>query len=472
MTTAIRHYDICINGAWRTSSQRMERSNPRTGERVCTYVQATDNDTADAIDAASVAFDGAWRTFTAHQRAELIIEAARIIAVREEEFAHVESYETGKPLADALSDIRAGVELWKFAAASLRSQHGSMFPMLDDKTVGMTLIEPVGVVGLITPWNFPFIVASERLPFILAAGCSVVMKPSEFASGTALLTATALNDAGIPPGVFNVITGFPEETAIPIVEHPDVAMISFTGSTENGRKVMATASKTLKRVSLELGGKSPIIVFSDAQLDHAADAVILGFTHNSGQCCIATTRLLVERSIAKPFEGLLVEKLRTRFASGALQPTANEMQYKKVRTAIDEGLKSGRCVFGGSMEDDAMSGLNIIPAVFAELPDDSDVLRKEIFGPVLTVQLFDTEEEAVSLANDTQYGLAAGIWTEDQRRAFRCAKGIRAGRIWINSEQVNYPELPVGGYKSSGIGREAGVMGIATYSEIKTIIMR
>ncbi|MBF0543584.1 MAG: aldehyde dehydrogenase family protein [Candidatus Riflebacteria bacterium] len=472
MANLINNFDLFIDGSWAQSevSDRIERTHPGSGELVSTYARGTKGDVEKAVSAANKAFQGPWRTLTAQQRSDLLFEGAGALFAQREKLAGIESTETGKPFKHALDDICNGIQLWKYAASSLRTLHGEIYPSLDPNFLGMTFFEPVGIVGLITPWNFPFIVAAERLPFILAAGCTIVCKPSEYASGTSLFTAEILSEAGFPPGVVNVVTGFAENVGIPLVEHPKVAMISFTGSSENGRRVMETASKTLKRLSLELGGKSPILVFADANLDAAADGVIAGFTHNAGQCCIATTRLLVERSIASRFETILTQKLRSNFGEGKPQPVATLPQFNKVANSIKDGNNTGRCLFGEQPGNPA-DGLFVQPHVFADLPPDSPLVRNEIFGPVLTVNVFDTENEAIQLANDTIYGLAATIWSEDQCKAVRVTKAIRAGRIWLNSQQVNFPELPVGGFGASGIGREAGSTGIRTYSEIKTIIM-
>jgi acyl-CoA reductase-like NAD-dependent aldehyde dehydrogenase len=458
-----------IGGAWADDDRtpRIERYNPASGELVATYVRGDTADIARAVEAARAALaSDAWANIAPRQRTELLLAAAAGFLASEHELAEVEAAETGKPLRQAREEIRAGAELWKYAASALRTLHGEIYPALSRDHMGMTMLEPVGVVALILPWNFPFIVSAERLPFMLAAGCTVVAKPSEFAGGTSILSAEILKKAGIPDGVYNVVTGLGQEAGAALVEHPDVAMVSFTGSSENGRRVMAAASGSLKRVSLELGGKNPTVVFADADLEAAADAVVSGFTHNAGQCCIATSRLLVERPIAHRFERLLIDKLERM---PDIQPVATRQQFEKVRRYVELGKRQEKLVYGGTLTDDG--GCLRVGATVIAAAAKSCIVKDEIFGPVLSVHPFDSEAEAIALANDTVYGLAACIWTSDLGRALRVAKKVRCGRLWINAPQDNYPELPVGGYGASGIGREAGKSGLLTYSEIKSIVI-
>lgn len=470
-----RAYELWIDGA-RTPAvnpgARLERRSPATGEVVASWPAATEHDVARAVAAAKAAGEAApWRDASGAQRASLLLAAADAIAAREDELARILVEEVGKPAKGALAEVREGIALWRYAASALRALHGESYPELAPGIDGMTLLEPVGVVGLVVPWNFPFIVAAERLPFMLAAGCTVVEKPSEHTSGAALFTAEVLHAAGVPRGVYNVVTGWGHEAGAALVASPDVAMISFTGSTENGKRVMEAASRTLKRVSLELGGKSPVVVFADAALDEAIDGVVAGFTENAGQCCIATSRLLVEASVAERFSARLAERLGELAAAGAfVQPAATDAQHAKVRSYIELGAREGTLVRGRVPGGDPKEP--IAPTVIAGLPPSSRVIADEVFGPVLSVQTFAGEDEAIRLANDTAFGLAACVWSGDVARAWRVARRIKAGRLWINSAQRNFPELPVGGYGASGIGREAGTLGIRTYSEVKSVIAR
>ena len=466
-----RDYDLYIDGAYVSSTgRRIERRSPVTGEVVATFACAGHSETDSAVASARAAFASPqWRGLSASERSALILRAADAIAESEDELSEVIASEVGKPLDQARAEVREGCALWRYAAGALRSLHGEFYPSLGPDTHGYTMFEPVGVVGLILPWNFPFIVSAERLPFILAAGCTVVAKPSEYAAGASFIVADALQRAGFPKGVYNVVTGLGADAGQALVASPDVAMISFTGSTENGRRVAETAARTFKRVSLELGGKSPCIVFANADLDKAVEGVIAGFTYNAGQCCIATTRLLVERSCATEFKALLVQRLRERAASYS-QPPATQAQQDKIAKAVTHGMREGKVLFGGP--EDATGGASFLPMVFDDLPADSAVARDEVFGPVLSVHSFETEDEAVALANDTVYGLAACIWNGDVPQAMRIAQRVRAGRLWINSAQQNFPELPVGGFGASGIGREAGTSGIRSYCEIKSVILK
>lgn len=464
-------YRLFIGGDWQdaAASGRIERHHPASGRLVATYAQGGAVDIDRAVGAAHRAFaDGSWSRRPLRERAAVLRAMADGLRAAEAELAAVEAAETGKPLADALADIRAGAELWHYAAAALRTVHGEVYPDLAADRLGLTVIEPVGVVGLILPWNFPFIVSAERLPFLLAAGCSVVIKPSEYAGGSALLTAELLMRAGLPGGVCNVVTGLGGTAGAALVDHDDVAMISFTGSSDNGRRVMAAASRTLKRLSLELGGKSPVIVFADADLEWAADAVIPGFTHNAGQCCIATSRLLVETPVAGRFAALLAERLERRPLT---QPLATLAQAEKVRHCLAwAGAEGDAVLYQGRFAGTDAAGQGIGAHIVRPGPD-SALRRDELFGPVLTLDTFESEAEAIAKANDTAYGLAACVWTGDSARGLRVARRLRCGRLWINSPQDNYPELPVGGYKTSGIGREAGRSGILAYSEVKSIIL-
>ena len=473
----VQDHRLHVGGAWCDPLQPaapLLRYHPADGRLVARYAAGGAVDVAVAVTAARQALAGTWQELSSAQRSELLLTCAQALRAQLPRLAQCEADETGKPLADAQSDILGGIALWRHAAAAARCQHGQWHGALSDGLEALTFSQPVGVVGLITPWNFPFIVAAERLPFMLAAGCTVVCKPSEHASGTALLMAEILVDAGLPAGVFNVVSGLGETAGAALVAHPDVAMISFTGSTANGRRVMAAAAPGLKRLSLELGGKSPVLVFDDADLPRAVDAVISGFTHNAGQCCIATSRLLVQGGVREQFLALLRARLAVRWPAGALQPLANRQQFDRVSQMQRLGAATGRLVAGcvsSSAPASAQGGWFVPPSVFDDLPAESPLWQQEIFGPVLAVRSFADEAQAIEMANDTEFGLAAAIWTADRARAMRCARAIRAGRLWINSAQDNFPELPVGGMGASGMGREAGSSGIATYSDIKTVIM-
>ena len=464
-----KEYKIFINGKWSfgtNSGKMIDRINPATGKIVSRYIEASDIDVNKAVDIGSRTLNlGSWSELSREKKSLILIKAADQIEENLNELASIEALETGKLIEDAENDIKNSIKLWRYAASAVRTIYGEYINSLNRKNSAYTLYCPIGVVALILPWNFPFIVLSERLPFILAAGCSVVTKPSEYASGTSLRLCNLLKNAGLPNGVYNVVTGYGNKIGKTLAEHKDISMISFTGSTENGKSVMASASKNLAKVSLELGGKSPVIVFSDADLEQAAEGVLSGFTDNAGQCCIATSRLIVQKSIASYFKKLIALKIqKIKFK----QPLATKDQFDKVKSYIEKARDLlGDKMIGGEIDEKKQY---ISPAII-ELPDTNHNLYKnEIFGPILVMTRFSNEKNALEIANDTNYGLAASIWTNNLVLANRIVTKINAGRLWINSKQVNFPELPIGGMKLSGIGREAGLQGILSYSEIKSVI--
>jgi betaine-aldehyde dehydrogenase len=335
--------------------------------------------------------------------------------------------------------------------------------------------EPVGVAALIVPWNFPMVTTAWKLAPALAAGCTVVLKPSEVTPLPELALAAIVAEAGVPPGVFNVVNGTGAEVGAPLVAHPLVAKVSFTGSTAIGEQVMKTAAETIKGVSLELGGKSSIIVFGDADLDLAVDLVAGGAFYNAGQMCSATSRVLVEQSMADA----LIERLAARatqtvvgdpFEPGVqMGPLTNRAQYERVQRFIAQGKAGGaRLVIGGEVP--AGPGYFVKPTMFVDVPADSAVWREEIFGPVLCVRSFDTEEEAIDAANDTEFGLVATVVTRDAVRGKRVADALAAGVVWINVPQLIFPQTSWGGYGQSSIGRELGPFGLAAFQEIKQVL--
>ena len=464
-----REYKLFIDGEWcdgENDGKIIERKNPSSGNIISRYVNGSKFDVKYASEIALRTLNsGSWSDLSRENKSLLLMNVANKIDQRKEELTKVESLETGKSLSDAKNDIENAIRYWRFASSIVQVEYGNIINNIGPNKGAYTINDPVGVVALILPWNFPFIVMAERLPFIMAAGCSVVAKPSEYASGTCLILGEILHEAGIPPGVYNVITGEGKTVGKYLVENNNISMVSFTGSTENGKSIMKTASKNLKKVSLELGGKSPIIVFSDCDLDKAADAVINGFTDNAGQCCIATSRLLVDNAIY----GKLKEKIIRKLSEIDFQQSlATDDQFNKVKSYIDRAKKiSDLDLIGGETDS---SKLFVSPTIVEYHDTDYEIYKEEIFGPVLAVKVFKTEDEAIQLANNTEYGLAASIWTYDMAKANRIVRKIKAGRFWINSKQVIFPELPVGGMGISGIGREAGLQGILAYTEIKSVI--
>ena len=330
---------------------------------------------------------------------------------------------------------------------------------------------------MITPWNFPLLIISQKLPFALAVGCTAVVKPAEITPGTTLRLARMAQEAGLPDGVLNVVTGSGRVIGTPLAAHPDVDMISFTGSTDVGRRVIDASKSNLKKVELELGGKNPQLVFADADLDAALDAVVYGVYFNMGECCNSGSRLLVQRSIADEFIARVVERSRTVPVGDPLDPKtkvgaiATDEQLDKIVELVDSGRAEGADLLLGGGRLDTERGRFMAPTVFSGVAPTMRIAREEIFGPVLSVLTFDTPEEAARIANATPFGLSAGVWTRDFDTAIGMSRAIRAGTIWVNTFLDGYPELPFGGYKESGIGREFGRFSVDAFTELKSVQM-
>jgi len=453
----------------------ISRESPAHGRMVSQYPASTRADAEAAIAAARESFDaGRWAFAYGGERAKVLREVAQSLRRNADDLALVETLETSKPLAASRGEVLFAAELWDYAAGLARILHGDSHNTLGEDMLGLVLREPIGVVGIITPWNFPLLILSERLPFALAAGCSVVVKPSEFTSGTALMLGRYLKDAGLPDGVCNIIAGTGDQVGQAILDSPDVDMVAFTGSTRVGRAAIAASAGNIKKLSLELGGKSPSIVFADCDQEAAIDGVIKAATINMGECCIAGSRLLVEASVAEAFQNRLAERLQELRMGDPLDPTSrigaiiNRAQFDRIAESVREGVRDGaRIVCGGDPENH--QGLFYPPTVLADVKPGMSVARQELFGPVLAVMPFGDLEEAIGLANDSDYGLAAYVWTNDLSKALSCSRRIRAGRVWVNSALQGYPELPLGGFKQSGNGRETGRYGIEEYTELKSV---
>lgn len=453
----------------------IHRESPAHGRLVGTYPASTRADAEAAITAARESFDaGHWAFEYGGERARVLRDVARLIRQNAEELALVETLETSKPLDAARGEVMFAAELWDYAAGAARMLSGDSHNTLGQSMLGLVLREPIGVVGIITPWNFPLLILSERLPFALAAGCSVVVKPSEFTSGTALMLARYLKQAGLPDGVCNIVAGTGDPVGQAIIDSDDVDMVAFTGSTRVGRATIAASAGNIKKLSLELGGKSPSLVFADCDLDAAIDGVIKAATINMGECCIAGSRLLVEARIAEAFQNRLAERLEDLRMGDPLDPASrigaiiNQAQYDRISELVRDGVREGAdIVCGGDPENH--SGLFYPPTVLANVTPDMCVAREEIFGPVLSVMSFKTVDEAIRLANDSDFGLAAYVWTNDLSTALACSRRIRAGRVWVNSALQGFPELPLGGFKQSGNGRETGRYGVEEYTELKSV---
>jgi betaine-aldehyde dehydrogenase len=472
-----RRFDFFVDGAWKTGGGRktLDRISPAHDVPVTTIPLCTREDVDHAVAVARAAFeDRRWSGLPAADRAAVLLKAAQGIRARAEELAVLETLETGKPIGQSRGEVEGAANIYEYAAGAARMLHGDTFNNLGDKMLGLVTRDPIGVVGLITPWNFPFFILAERVPFILAAGCTIVCKPSEFTSSTTLIMAEILAQAGLPAGVFNVVTGLGAEVGQAITEHHDVDMVSFTGSTATGRRAVQAAAGNFKKLGLELGGKNPQIVFADADLDDAVDGVVFSMCFNAGQCCVGGSRLVVERSIARTFEAMVAAKLAKVRVGDPLDPATQvgamvtPAHHAKVLAYIEKGRAAGARLVAGGSRADAKAGNFVQPTLLGDVTTDMAIAREEIFGPVLGIIPFDTQDEAIRIANDIDYGLAASIWTKNVDRAVTVMRSVKAGRVWINCTITGGPEMPIGGYKQSGWGRETGIYGVEEYTQIKS----
>ncbi|MFO1140692.1 MAG: aldehyde dehydrogenase family protein [Paracoccus sp. (in: a-proteobacteria)] len=472
-----REFGFYVNGGWRQGAEMLTRLSPAHGVAVTRVPKCSLADLNEAVAAARTAFeDRRWSGLPGAARAAVLLRAAELLRQRREELAYWETLENGKPIAQAMGEVEHCIACFETGAGAARLLHGDSFNNLGDTLLGMTLREPVGVVGLITPWNFPLLILCERVPFILASGCTMVVKPAEVTSATTLILADILAEAGLPAGVYNVITGPGSTIGQAMTEHADIDMLSFTGSTRVGRSVVhASADSNFKKLGLELGGKNPIVVFEDANLEDAADAAAFGISFNTGQCCVSSSRLIVARSIAAKFEALVAEKMAKIRVGDPLDlatqvgAITTDAQNQTILSYIAQGRADGAEIRLGGEALDLGAGQFIAPTLLGGVTRDMSVAREEIFGPVLVSMPFDTLDEAIALANDTVYGLAASVWSADINTALTATRRIRAGRFWVNCIMSGGPETPLGGYKQSGWGREAGMAGVEEYTQIKTV---
>jgi acyl-CoA reductase-like NAD-dependent aldehyde dehydrogenase len=458
------------------SSQTFSRQSPAHGVKVGEYPLASSDDVDAAVAAARRAFDiGSWPHTPGAERAKALLRAAELIRANKDEFALIETLESGKPIKQARDEMEWSAALWDYAAALCRHLHGDSYNTLGAQVLGLTIREPIGVVGMITPWNFPLLIISQKLPFALAAGCTCVVKPSELTPGTTLRLGELLAEAGLPAGVVNIISGYGEPAGARLSEHPDINMISFTGSTEVGKAVVGSSKSNLKKVELELGGKNPHIVFADADLEAALDAVVFGVCFNMGECCNSGSRLLVQRSIAEDFINQVIETAKKIPVGDPLDEQTkigaiiDGNQFEKILGYIESGSHDGARLRLGGKALNHENGRFVEATIFDGVQPEMAIAKEEIFGPVLSILTFDTTEEAIRIANNTIYGLSAGVWTRDIDTAFTVTRGIRAGTIWINTFMDGYPELCFGGFNQSGLGRELGRFSIEEFTELKTV---
>jgi phenylacetaldehyde dehydrogenase len=472
---------LLIDGQWLPAARGESFAvlNPSTGLE---FAQAAAGDAIDidrAVAAAGRAFaHGPWRTMGGAQRASLIWRLADLLMAHADELAEIETLDNGKPLRDTRQvDLPVGAELLRYYAGWATKLKGETTQIGDPGDYqAYTLREPIGVVGQIIPWNFPLLMAILKIAPALAAGCTLVLKPAEETPLSALRLGDLILQAGFPPGVVNIVTGFGETAGAALARHPDVDKIAFTGSTEVGRKIVVAASGTLKRVSLELGGKSPMIVMPDADLESVVKGATTGIFFNSGQSCMAGSRLLVHRSCYdRVVTGIVARAEQIVVGDGfsvdsQIGPLVSATQKSRVEEHIRSGLQEGaiRLAGGGTMPG---SGYFVRPTVFADVTPSMRIVCEEIFGPVLCVLPFDSTDcdEIAALANQSSYGLAASVWTRDIATAHALVPRLKSGQVWINGHHVGGADLPMGGYKQSGWGRELGREGVEAYTEIKSV---
>ena len=477
---------MLINGNWvdAVSGKTFPSYDPSTGEVLANVAEGDREDINLAVKAARKAFEtGPWRKMTAAERGRLIWKLADLIEAHLEEFAYLESLDNGKPLTIArAADVPLAVDLFRYMAGWATKIEGSTIPMSVPYTPGAkylsyTLREPIGVVGQIIPWNFPLLMAAWKLGPALATGCTVVLKPAEQTPLSALRLGELITEAGFPEGVVNIVPGYGETAGAALAAHMDVDKVAFTGSTEVGKMIVHAATGNLKKVSLELGGKSPNVVFKDADLDTAIAGAASAIFFNHGQCCCAGSRLYVEKGVFdKVVDGIAAHAKKIKLGPGLdpstdMGPLVSEEQMKRVCGYLESGLSQGaKAAAGGHKSGD--KGYFVEPTVLVDTRDDMKVVQEEIFGPVVTAMPFDSPDDLVSVANDNVYGLAAGVWTKDISKAHRIADQLRAGTVWVNCYNIFDAALPFGGYKQSGWGREMGHEVLNNYTQTKAVCVR
>ncbi|MCW2874544.1 aldehyde dehydrogenase [Actinacidiphila oryziradicis] len=477
--TAVREGKLLIGGEWvpAQDGRVLESVNPFDGKVWATAPRAGAADVDAAVRAAHEALNGPWGAMTASARGRLIRRLGELITENATELARTESTDNGKLLREMSGQLAALGDWYDYFGGAADKIEGATIPSSKPNYFTYTRHEPIGVVAAILPWNSPLLLLTFKLAPALAAGCTFVAKPAEQTPMSVLQVGELFAEAGFPPGVFNVVTG-DAETGKALVAHPSVAKVAFTGSTDSGKHVMKSAADHLAKVTLELGGKSPNIVFEDADLQAATNGVIAGIFAATGQTCVAGSRLLVQRSVHDELVQRVAARARTIKLGNPLEtttemgPVAFRDQFEKILSYVDLGLAEGaELVSGGkaATEPDLEGGYFVQPTIFTGVRNDMRIASEEIFGPVLSVIPFDTEDEAIAIANDTMYGLGAGVWTKDLQRAHRVAHAVRAGSVWVNSYRMITYNVPFGGYKQSGIGRENGLSAVRDYTETKSV---
>src|SRR5215469_9647885 len=475
--TEVKAYQMYLNGEWveSKSGKTFPVYDPSSEEVIAQVPDANAEDVDRAVTAARAAFDeGAWPLTTAQERGRILFRLANKIRENAAMLAELECRNTGKPIVEAEYDISDVSTCFEYYGGLATKVVGYVNPV-PDNAMSMSLKEPVGVAGQIIPWNYPLLMAAWKLAPALAAGCTCVLKPAEQTPLTVLEVAKWLEEVGLPKGVVNIVTGFGETAGAPIVQHPDVDKIAFTGSAAVGKIIVKQAADTVKRVTLELGGKSPNIFFADADFEAAIDGALFGVFINQGEVCSAGSRILVEKPIYSKFIEAMSAKAKTIRLGPPLEretkmgPLVSKEQFERVRSYQELGKKEAKIASGGGRPQAISRGYYVEPTIFYDVQNSARIAQEEIFGPVAAVIPFTNESDAIRIANDTPYGLAAAVWSRDIFKAFRVVKALRAGIVWVNHMQPTYVEAPWGGYKQSGFGRELGPWGIEEYLETKQV---
>ena len=474
LPSTIQHY---IDGQFVDSldGETFDVLDPVTNKPYAQGAAGKKADVDQAVQAATRAFtEGPWPRMKPRERATVLNRIADAVVAQEDRLAEMETFDTGLPITQARGQARRAAENFRFFADLIVAQHDNAFKVPGSQ-LNYVNRKPKGVAGLITPWNTPFMLESWKLAPALASGCTVVLKPAEFTPLSASLWAAIFEDAGLPQGVFNMVNGIGEEAGDALVKHPDVPLISFTGESNTGKLIFRNCAEHLKGMSMELGGKSPAVVFDDADLDAAIDSTLFGVFSLNGERCTAGSRILVQRSVYDEFLEKYAERAKNVVVGDPHNPKTqvgalvHPEHYEKVMSYVELGKEEGRLLAGGGRPEGLEEGNYVAPTVFADVAPDARIFQEEIFGPVVAITPFETEEEALELANNTRYGLAAYIWTNDLKRAHTFAQAVDSGMVWLNSHNVRDLRSPFGGVKASGLGHEGGYRSIDFYTDQQAV---